>query len=64
MASLIELADRLWTGKDSTAEPESREVHKLRAAVYGQRVSAEPSTMSRGIFAAAARDSNQRSGTT
>jgi hypothetical protein len=46
------------------AEPESKEVHKLRAEVYGRRVPAEPSTMSRGIFAAAARDSNQRSGTT
>jgi alkyl sulfatase BDS1-like metallo-beta-lactamase superfamily hydrolase len=46
------------------AEPESKEVHKLRAEVYGRRVSAEPSTMSRGIFAAAARDSSERSGTT
>jgi alkyl sulfatase BDS1-like metallo-beta-lactamase superfamily hydrolase len=46
------------------AEPQSKEVHKLRAEVYGRRVSAEPSTMSRGIFAAAARDSSERSGTT
>jgi alkyl sulfatase BDS1-like metallo-beta-lactamase superfamily hydrolase len=49
---------------DWAAEPESREVHELRAEVYGRRVSAEPSTMSRGIFATAARDSSERSGTT
>jgi alkyl sulfatase BDS1-like metallo-beta-lactamase superfamily hydrolase len=42
------------------AEPESGEVHDLRVQVYAARVRAEPSTMSRGIFAAAARDSKQR----
>jgi alkyl sulfatase BDS1-like metallo-beta-lactamase superfamily hydrolase len=42
------------------AEPESGEVHALRVQVYAARVRAEPSTMSRGIFAAAARDSKQR----
>jgi alkyl sulfatase BDS1-like metallo-beta-lactamase superfamily hydrolase len=41
-------------------EPDSGDVHKLRAEVYGRRVLAEPSTMSRGIFGAAARDSKQR----
>ena len=44
------------------AEPESRDVHELRAAVYARRVFAEPSTMSRGIFGAAARESQQRHG--
>jgi alkyl sulfatase BDS1-like metallo-beta-lactamase superfamily hydrolase len=44
------------------AEPESGEVHQLRAEVYGRRTLAEPSTMSRGIFGAAARDSRQRLG--
>jgi alkyl sulfatase BDS1-like metallo-beta-lactamase superfamily hydrolase len=42
------------------AEPDSREVHQLRAEVYVRRVFAEPSTMSRGIFGAAARESQQR----
>ena len=40
------------------AEPESREVHRLRAEVYRRRVEAEPSTMSKGIFGAAARESD------
>jgi alkyl sulfatase BDS1-like metallo-beta-lactamase superfamily hydrolase len=44
------------------AEPESGEVHQLRAEVYGRRALAEPSTMSKGIFGAAARDSSERSG--
>jgi alkyl sulfatase BDS1-like metallo-beta-lactamase superfamily hydrolase len=42
------------------AEPESGEVHQLRAEVYGRRAFAEPSTMSKGIFGAAARDSTER----
>jgi alkyl sulfatase BDS1-like metallo-beta-lactamase superfamily hydrolase len=42
------------------AEPGSAEVHELRAQVYGRRAFAEPSTMSRGIFGAAARESSQR----
>lgn len=44
------------------AEPESREGHELRAEVYGRRAFAEPSTMSRGIFGATARESLQRRG--
>ena len=39
------------------AEPGSGEVHDLRAEVYERRALAEPSTMSKGIFGAAARDS-------
>jgi alkyl sulfatase BDS1-like metallo-beta-lactamase superfamily hydrolase len=42
------------------AEPESREVHALRAEVYGRRVAAESSTMSKGVFGAAARESAAR----
>ena len=42
------------------AEPESGEVHQLRAEVYGRRAFAEPSTMSKGVFGAAARDSTER----
>ena len=44
------------------AEPGSAEVHELRAEVYGRRAFAEPSTMSRGIVGAAARESIQRRG--
>lgn len=44
------------------AEPESKEVHKLRAKIYGARMADEPSTMSKGVFGAAARDSKQISG--
>jgi alkyl sulfatase BDS1-like metallo-beta-lactamase superfamily hydrolase len=44
------------------AEPGSAAVHELRAEVYGRRAFAEPSTMSRGIFGAAARESIQRQG--
>ena len=43
------------------AEPESSEVHRVRADVYRRRAEAEPSTMSKGIFGAAARESTQRS---
>jgi alkyl sulfatase BDS1-like metallo-beta-lactamase superfamily hydrolase len=43
------------------AEPESAEVRELRAEVYERRAFAEPSTMSKGIFGAAARDSRERS---
>jgi alkyl sulfatase BDS1-like metallo-beta-lactamase superfamily hydrolase len=39
------------------AEPASREVHALRAEVYTARTAAETSTMSKGIFGAAARES-------
>jgi alkyl sulfatase BDS1-like metallo-beta-lactamase superfamily hydrolase len=44
------------------AEPGSREVHALRAEVYGRRVAAETSTMSRGVFGAAARESKRKAG--
>jgi len=39
------------------AEPASRQVHALRAEVYARRVEAESSTMAKGIFGAAARES-------
>ena len=39
------------------AEPANVEAHKARAAIYAKRTAAEPSTMSKGIFGAAARDS-------
>jgi alkyl sulfatase BDS1-like metallo-beta-lactamase superfamily hydrolase len=42
------------------AEPESAEAHRVRADVYRRRIDAEPSTMSKGIFGAAARDSEGR----
>ena len=44
------------------AAPDSTEVHRVRAEVYRLRVDAEPSTMSKGIYRAAARDSSERSG--
>jgi alkyl sulfatase BDS1-like metallo-beta-lactamase superfamily hydrolase len=46
------LAD--WAGD---AAPESVEVHRIRAAIYTKRMETEPSTMSKGIFGAAARES-------
>ncbi|HVH05588.1 MAG TPA: alkyl sulfatase dimerization domain-containing protein [Myxococcota bacterium] len=42
------------------AEPESREAHALRAEVYTRRTLAESSTMSRGVFGAAARESRTK----
>jgi alkyl sulfatase BDS1-like metallo-beta-lactamase superfamily hydrolase len=42
------------------AEPGSREAHALRAEVYGRRTAAESSTMSKGIFGAAARESAEK----
>lgn len=42
------------------AEPESAEVHRVRADVYTRRMQAEPSTMSKGIYGAAARDSKAK----
>lgn len=44
------------------AEPGSCEVHQLRAEVYGRRLDAEPSTMSKGVFGAAARESQAKAG--
>ena len=39
------------------AEPANAEAHRSRAAIYAKRVNAESSTMSKGIFGAAARES-------
>lgn len=44
------------------AEPASREVHAARAAVYRKLMEGAPSTMSRGIYGAAARESEAKSG--
>ena len=46
----------------ASAEPESREAHALRAEVYARRVAQETSTMSKGIFGAAARESREKAG--
>jgi glyoxylase-like metal-dependent hydrolase (beta-lactamase superfamily II) len=43
------------------AAPEDRAVHALRAEVFGARARAEASTMSKGIFAWAAHESEERS---
>jgi alkyl sulfatase BDS1-like metallo-beta-lactamase superfamily hydrolase len=48
-----------WAALDS---PDDRGVHELRARVYAARTVAELSTMSRGIFRAAALESAARSG--
>jgi alkyl sulfatase BDS1-like metallo-beta-lactamase superfamily hydrolase len=44
------------------AAPGSREVHAVRAAVYGALMKGASSTMSRGIYGAAARESQAKSG--
>ncbi|MDO9127711.1 alkyl sulfatase dimerization domain-containing protein [Parvibaculum sp.] len=44
------------------AEPENREAHAARAAVYGARRKAELSLMSKGIFGWAERESAQKAG--
>ncbi|HTO52037.1 MAG TPA: alkyl sulfatase dimerization domain-containing protein [Myxococcota bacterium] len=49
-----------WVDWAIEAEPESREAHALRADVYQRRVEAESSTMSKGIFRAAAQDSAKK----
>ena len=41
------------------AAPDSKEVHAVRADVYAQRARRESSTMARGIFRAAAQDSQK-----
>jgi alkyl sulfatase BDS1-like metallo-beta-lactamase superfamily hydrolase len=46
---LVELA--------ATAAPQDRAIHERRAAIYDQRRQTESSLMTKGIFAAAARDS-------
>jgi len=49
-----------WVDWAVEAEPESLEAHALRADVYARRVEAESSTMSKGIFRAAANESAGR----
>jgi Tfp pilus assembly protein PilF len=41
------------------AEPESRTIHAIRAAVYEQRRRSETSMMATGIYRAAAHDSKK-----
>ncbi len=41
-------------------EPDSREVHQLRASVYERRAESETSTMAQGIFAAASAESAKK----
>lgn len=43
------------------AAPESKEVHQARAAIYRKRSDAEPSTMSKGVYNGAARESESKS---
>jgi alkyl sulfatase BDS1-like metallo-beta-lactamase superfamily hydrolase len=50
-----------WVDWAADAEPDSVEVHRLRAEVYTRRVDAETSTMSKGIFRGAAIDSGKKS---
>lgn len=45
------------------AEPESREVHAARAAIYDGQAEAASSTMARGIYMGAARESKEHAGT-
>jgi alkyl sulfatase BDS1-like metallo-beta-lactamase superfamily hydrolase len=49
-----------WVDWAAEAEPDSHEVHALRSSVYARRVEAESSTMSKGIFRAAANESGSR----
>ena len=44
------------------AEPANRDAHKVRAQIYQARTEVESSTMSKGVFGAAARDSTAKSG--
>jgi alkyl sulfatase BDS1-like metallo-beta-lactamase superfamily hydrolase len=44
------------------AAPDDPSVHAVRAEVFERRVAAERSTMSKGVFAWAARESRDRSG--
>jgi len=56
LALACHLAD--WA---ADAEPKDKEVHAIRAEVYAKRTAAESSTMSKGIFGAAARESKTKS---
>lgn len=42
------------------AEPKSRDVHAARAAIYGAQAAAAGSTMARGIYAGASRESKEQ----
>jgi Tfp pilus assembly protein PilF len=42
------------------AAPEDGTAHSVRAAIYGERRKHETSLMAKGIYGAAARDSEQR----
>jgi glyoxylase-like metal-dependent hydrolase (beta-lactamase superfamily II) len=46
----------------ASAEPESREVHAVRAEIYAARAATSRALMTRGIFTATARDSSERAG--
>ncbi len=52
----LKIASRLadWA---ADAEPESREVHALRARVYQKQAAVADSTMARGVYTGAARES-------
>jgi alkyl sulfatase BDS1-like metallo-beta-lactamase superfamily hydrolase len=52
-----------WVDWAAEAEPDSQGAHALRASVYARRVEAESSTMSKGIFRAAANESGARAKT-
>ena len=71
IARLLERAERLLAAGDARlaahlvdwaadAEPGSREVHAVRAAVYTRLNESSSSTMSKGIYGAAARESGER----
>jgi alkyl sulfatase BDS1-like metallo-beta-lactamase superfamily hydrolase len=49
-----------WVDWAADADPDSAEAHRVRAEVYKRRVDAETSTMSKGIFRAAANDSTKK----
>jgi alkyl sulfatase BDS1-like metallo-beta-lactamase superfamily hydrolase len=46
----------------AAADPSDPETHRARAEVYGARAEAEASTMSKGIFSWAARESSAQAG--
>jgi alkyl sulfatase BDS1-like metallo-beta-lactamase superfamily hydrolase len=46
----------------AAADPESADVHRVRAQIYEQRTAAELSTMAKGVFGAAARESKAKLG--
>lgn len=46
-----------WADWATEAEPDSKEAHAVRAQVYGERLNEETSTMSKGIYGQALKDS-------